>query len=352
MRNRSLPNRRRPARRLISRLACVAAVALVAACGSAPAPTGKSAQSAQPTRQGATALAAPVGQTLLPFEGLHHPNGVAVDTDGNAYLADRENHRVLKMPAGSSSQIVLPFPATTRTSPGPLGEDEGLVYPAAIAVDKHGNLYVTDCDYPGRVWELEAGSSTAKVLLNGWGGEGLAVDLAGNLYGTQLVPSQVWKLAAGSNTPTVLPFVGLPWPIVGVAVDTEGNVYVSNSPHSQSGKTGEHRVVKLSADLTTQTDVPFTGLDFPQGMAVDSTGTLYVTDGDVPSDVPPEPGVSSRVLKLTNGSSAQTVLPFTGLHNAYYVAVRPIWMAGPTDTVYLSDTLNDRVLRLGLGSAP
>jgi hypothetical protein len=55
------------------------------------------------------------------------------------------------------------------------------------------------------------------------------------------------------------------------------------------------------------------------------------------------------VLKLANGSSAQTVLPFTGLHMANYVAVRPIWMPGPSDSVYLSDTLNNRVLRLGLG---
>jgi hypothetical protein len=57
-------------------------------------------------------------------------------------------------------------------------------------------------------------------------------------------------------------------------------------------------------------------------------------------------------LKLPAGSNNPTVLPFTGLHGASFLAVRPIWMTGLTDSVYLSDTANNRVLRLGLGNAP
>jgi DNA-binding beta-propeller fold protein YncE len=36
----------------------------------------------------------------LPFSGLLGPTGVAVDTVGNVYVADRGNNRVLKLPAG------------------------------------------------------------------------------------------------------------------------------------------------------------------------------------------------------------------------------------------------------------
>ncbi len=38
---------------------------------------------------------------MLPFTDLNNPQGVAVDTAGTLYVADRDNHRVLKLPAGS-----------------------------------------------------------------------------------------------------------------------------------------------------------------------------------------------------------------------------------------------------------
>jgi serine/threonine-protein kinase len=38
--------------------------------------------------------------TVLPFTGLKYPEGVAVDTSGNVYVADEFNNRVLKLAAG------------------------------------------------------------------------------------------------------------------------------------------------------------------------------------------------------------------------------------------------------------
>jgi DNA-binding beta-propeller fold protein YncE len=55
---------------------------------------------------------------------------VAVDAAGNLYVTDHDNNRVLKLPAGSSAQTVLPF--------------TGLKSPSGVAVDSAGNLYVTD----------------------------------------------------------------------------------------------------------------------------------------------------------------------------------------------------------------
>lgn len=39
-------------------------------------------------------------QTVLPFTGLNHPYGVAVDTAGSVYVTDRNTNRVLKLPPG------------------------------------------------------------------------------------------------------------------------------------------------------------------------------------------------------------------------------------------------------------
>ena len=37
-------------------------------------------------------------------------------------------------------------------------------------------------------------------------------------------------------------------------------------------------MLKLAAGATTQTELPFTGLNNPEGVAVDGTGNVYVTD--------------------------------------------------------------------------
>jgi serine/threonine protein kinase, bacterial len=51
------------------------------------------------------------GQVVLPFPGVREPYGMAVDSAGNVYVTDCWNNRVLKLPAGSATQIELPFTA-------------------------------------------------------------------------------------------------------------------------------------------------------------------------------------------------------------------------------------------------
>ena len=69
-------------------------------------------------------------------------------------------------------------------------------------------------------------------------------------------------------------------------------------------------------------------------MAVDAAGNLYVTDTS-----------NNRVLKLAAGSGTQTVLPFTGLNGPRGVAV------DTAGDLYVTDDGNDRVLKLAAGSS-
>jgi DNA-binding beta-propeller fold protein YncE len=69
-----------------------------------------------------------------------------------------------------------------------------------------------------------------------------------------------------------------PW---GVAVDSGGNVYVTDS----------NRVLKLPVGSSTPVELPFTGLNFLHQVAVDTAGNVYVTDTDYSHSY-------SRVLKL------------------------------------------------------
>lgn len=126
--------------------------------------------------------------------------------------------------------------------------------------------------------------------------------------------------SCGQNT---LPFNGLNFRLSpgGVAVDSTGAVYVTNQ-----GMYG--RVVKLTPGSDTPTVLPFDGLYQPQAVAVDSAGALYVSD------------FNHRVLKMAAGSNNQTQLPFTGLSYPEGVVV------DSAGSVYVADRGNDRVVKL------
>jgi streptogramin lyase len=162
---------------------------------------------------------------------------------------------------------------------------------------------------------------------------GLAVDTAGDVYVSDSVNNgRVLKLEGGSNVQTELPFTPLVAPF-GVAVDDTGAVYVAELAPMVVNGGAKGQVLKLAAGSSDPTVLPFTGLGTPSGVAVDGTGTVYVTDSD-----------NRRVLKLAAGSSTQTVLR-TDLSSPRAVAV------DTAGDVYVTDTGNERVEKLAAGSS-
>jgi serine/threonine-protein kinase len=82
-----------------------------------------------------------------------------------------------------------------------------------------------------------------------------------------------------------------------------------------------------------QTTLPFTGLSNPDGVTVDNGGTVYVADT-----------LNDRILSLPAGSTSPAVLPFNGLKNPTGVT------ADNSGTVYVTDAGNKRVVVLPAGS--
>ena len=72
-----------------------------------------------------------------------NPNSVAVDTNGNVFVADTDNHTIRKVtPAGAVT--------TLAGSPGASGTNDGtgsaarFNTPSSVAVDTNGNIFVAD----------------------------------------------------------------------------------------------------------------------------------------------------------------------------------------------------------------
>jgi serine/threonine protein kinase, bacterial len=124
----------------------------------------------------------------------------------------------------------------------------------------------------------------------------------------------------GQFTQSTLPFTGLDAP-EGLSVDNGGTVYVADPRHN--------RILALAAGSTKQAVLPFDGLSHPTGVTADGSGTVYVTDAG-----------NKRVVILPAGSARQTVLPFTDLADPTGVTV------DSSRTVYVTDTGKNRVVAL------
>ncbi len=89
----------------------------------------------------------PAAQSTVTSGGLLNPRGLTSDGNGNLYVADTDNNRVLKETLSGGT-----YTESTIAS-------NGLLYPIGIAVDGAGNVYIGDC-FNGRVLkEVPSGGS-------------------------------------------------------------------------------------------------------------------------------------------------------------------------------------------------
>ena len=163
--------------------------------------------------------------------GLATPVGLAVDANGNLYVADCANNRVLRFPKPFSQSTILPDMvigqadfshnaangATGVIGPATLLLNPGSPFAAYLAIDSSGNLWVADAGN-NRVLRFNA-----SALSNG--ASGPAADL---------VLGQMDFVSGGFNgyTPTSLTQLHVP---TGLAFDTLGNFFVSES-NGQPGR--------------------------------------------------------------------------------------------------------------------
>jgi sugar lactone lactonase YvrE len=222
-----------------------------------------------------------------------NPVGVAVDAAKNVYISDTGNNRVVEINAVTSVQTtLLPLSPTSLPSANLQSPAIMLKSPQGLAVDLQGNVYVADTGGTsgtastggGRIVEISPSGELGAVSLleNGQGTSPLinpvavAVDVKGNIYVADTGIPQIVKIPAGGGdliTPAgKVAMVGknLTAP-TGVAVDGGGNLYVSDL-------TSVYEIPAGSGPGNEQFALGFTGLAKAGGLALDPLGNVYLTD--------------------------------------------------------------------------
>ena len=292
-----------------------------------------------------------------PQKNLYLPTGIAVDSNENLYVADYNHNRILVFSnpfatmastgqtAGFSAFMVIgqggDFSSTSCNVGGSLPSQSTICDPNAIAIDASNNLWVADAGN-NRVLEFDNPVGTN--------------NLSANLVLGQ--PNFTSNLANQGSTVSATTLYNP----AGVAVDSNGNVYVSdyynqralefNAPSTNDP--AANQVWGQGGLFTTSScdngGVLATSLCYPIGIAVDGSNNVYIADWDnsrvleFNESANPPTNVSANVVLGQQNATTSTCVNSTGLSAS--VMCEPSTVAvDSSNQVFVVDSGNNRTLQ-------
>ncbi len=237
---------------------------------------------------------------------LNYPAGLAINGNGNLFIADSSNNCVREVVGG----VIRTF--------------TNVPAPVAVALDRSGILYVAGLNYLGSPALTSVLTTNANDLL---------IDPAGDVFyssghvvqdityrgSTIVVAGNGLGLAFGDGGVAISARLNAP---EAVAVDSSGTIYIADSANN--------KIRSVAKDGTIGTIVGNGDpaiLDSPSGLAIDAEDNLYIADTG-----------NGRVLWRSPSGALTTV--FSNLKNPFAVAV------DTTGKVYAADRGNGRIVAL------
>jgi len=305
---------------------------------------------------------------------LNDSKGMAIDPAGNVYIADSGNARVRKVNAAGMISTYAGNGVAGFSGDGGLAVNASLNQVMSVALDPVGNLYVADSENR-RIRKIDPGGIITTIAGNGvqgYTGDGgpaasatlgrpvaLAVDTGGNLYYVDSVDQCVRRISAAGIISTVAgngveSFSGdgglatsasLDFPL-GVALDSTGNIYVADANNNRI------RMISRGGIITTVAGGAHEGfsgdgglavnasINIPSDVAVDGAGNMYIADaGNNRIRMVDPAGVITTIAGIAdNGFSGDGGSPTLAmLNHPWSVTV------SSSGTVYLGDMANFRV---------
>jgi uncharacterized protein (TIGR03437 family) len=311
-------------------------------------------------------------------------NAVAVDSAGNLYIGDSLSSRVLKVNSGGTITSLAGNGALSYGGDGGPATKAAFFYPYGVAADGQGNIYIADTNNH-RVRRVDSGGTITTVAGNGnpgFSGDGgqataaslfspmaVAVDAGGNLYIADSGNFRIRKVSAAGIITTVagslLPiFSGDGGPATsaglfspgGVAVDTSGNLYIADIGNNRIRKVNTAGTISTvagngtkgySGDGGAATSAELSMTSAHIGLAVDATGSLYIADSGNHRVRKVDPtGIITTVAGDGVGGFSGDGSPAVnaGLNNPTDVA------CDSAGNLYIADTSNNRVRKVTFGA--
>jgi trimeric autotransporter adhesin len=261
--------------------------------------------------------------------GLYYPAAVAVDAAGDIYIADQKNNRVRKVSVKTGLIVTIAGNGSFKhygfSGDGGLADSAEISFPSYMAVDAAGNVYITDT-HNQRIRKVTAKTNIITTVAgtrdNGYSGDNGAAT------------------SAELSNPSA------------VAVDAAGNIYISDF--------GNNRIREVDAKSGIITTIAGNGtsgysgdgaaataaeLNNPRGLSVDAAGTVYVAD------------FGNNCIRKISGGIITTI---AGNGNSGYSgdggAAASAQLNSPTavavdafGNIYISDTYNNRIRKVSSG---
>lgn len=255
------------------------------------------------------------------------PQGLAVDSAGNLFIADSQENLVRKVSTNGYISVVAGNINSIRTNGGYYGDGgsavgAGLSTPMGIAIDSAGDLYIADWNN-NRVRKVSAsgiittvagggsiftpGGTATQFFLNA--PTAVVLDSQGNLLigsnqssgGVPTDSDKVFKvtqegtitLFAGGNSALSFgngnlgdngPATSAAFSVGGLAIDASDNLYIADVINNRIRKVTQTGIITTVAGGNTSNysgdggPATAAGLNLPFGVAVDEAGSLYIAD--------------------------------------------------------------------------